>query len=166
MTQLTDTLMLAAGIGIGATMVMDLWLMLLKRLGRKTLNFAFIGRWAGHVLHGKVAHRAIAQAAPIQGELALGWLLHYLTGIAFAGLLLAVAGNDWALDPSLLPALMLGIVTVSVPLLVIQPCMGAGLASRNTPTPLRNCLMSVATHAVFGMGLYVSALAIAACNLH
>lgn len=166
MTQLTDTLMLAAGIGIGATMVMDLWLMLLKRLGRKTLNFAFIGRWAGHVLRGKVAHRAIAQAAPIQGELALGWLLHYLTGIAFAGLLLAVTGSHWAQSPSLLPALLVGIVTVSVPLLVIQPCMGAGFASRNTPAPLRNCLMSTLNHAVFGVGLYASALIISACNLH
>lgn len=158
MTQLTHNFMLAAGIGIGATMIMDLWLMLLKRLGRKTLNFAFIGRWAGHVLRGKVVHRAIAQAAPIQGELALGWLLHYLTGIAFAGLLLAVAGRDWAPNPSLLPALLVGIVTVSIPLLVIQPCMGAGLASRNTPTPLRNSLMSTVNHAVFGVGLYVSAV--------
>jgi len=31
-------------IGIGATAVMDIWLMFLKRIGVQTLNFAFIGR--------------------------------------------------------------------------------------------------------------------------
>lgn len=47
--------------------------------------------------------------------------------------------------------------TVAVPLLLIQPAMGAGIASRNTPTPLRNSLKSLATHSVFGLGLYLSA---------
>ena len=35
-------------IGCGATLLMDVWLMFLKRLGVQTLNFAFIGRWVGH----------------------------------------------------------------------------------------------------------------------
>jgi len=36
--------------------------------------------------------------------------------------------------------------------------MGAGFASSKTPTPLRNCLRSLVTHGVFGLGLYVSAV--------
>ena len=53
---------LALLIGVGATAVMDAWLVLLQRLGVPTLNFAFIGRWVGHLLRGQFAHAAIAKA--------------------------------------------------------------------------------------------------------
>lgn len=162
MNPLLHNLLLITAIGAGATLVMDAWLLLLQRLGVPTLSFAFIGRWVGHLPRGKVMHEAIARAAPIRGELALGWFVHYATGIAFAALLLALAGPGWAARPSLLPALALGLVTVAVPLLLIQPAMGAGIASRNTPTPLQNCLKSLATHGVFGLGLYLSAALFAA----
>lgn len=162
MATLTHSLMLACGLGIGATAVMDLWLMLLNRLGVATLNFAFIGRWGGHLLHGQWRHAAIAKSSPIKGELAFGWLLHYATGIAFAALLLALQGNAWAFEPTPLPALALGLATVVVPLFVIQPAMGSGFAARRTPTPLKNCLRSLANHGVFGLGLYLTAVALAA----
>ena len=161
MTSLTHSLILACGLGIGATAVMDLWLMALNRLGVTTLNFAFIGRWGGHLLRGQLRHAAIARSHPIRGELALGWLLHYATGIAFAALLLAFQGSAWAFEPTLLPALTMGLATVIVPLFLIQPAMGSGFAARRTPTPLKNCLRSLANHGVFGLGLYLSAVALA-----
>ncbi|MEO4047817.1 DUF2938 family protein [Pseudomonas sp. CAU 1711] len=161
MNPLLHNLLLTVAIGAGATLVMDAWLLLLQRLGVPTLSFAFIGRWVGHLLRGRVRHAAIAKAAPVRGELALGWVTHYLTGMVFAALLLALAGLPWARQPTLLPALALGLATVAVPLLLIQPAMGAGLASRNTPTPLRNCLRSLANHGVFGLGLYLAASLIA-----
>lgn len=162
MNPLLHNLLLSVAIGAGATLVMDAWLQLLRRLGIASLSFALVGRWVGHLARGRVRHAAIAKAAPVRGELALGWLAHYATGIAFAALLLALAGPAWAARPSLLPALALGVATVAVPLLLIQPAMGAGIASRNTPTPLRNSLKSLATHTVFGLGLYLSAVLIAA----
>lgn len=161
MGHLLHDIILAAGIGIGATAVMDIWLTFLKSRGVKTLDFSFIGRWVGHLARGKVRHEAIARAQPIAGELALGWLMHYATGIAFAGLLLGIAGMDWARSPSLLPALLVGVGTVIVPLFAIQPAMGAGFAAARTPTPLKNCIRSVANHAVFGLGLYLSAVLLA-----
>lgn len=157
MNPLLHNLVPIIAIGAGATLLMDAWLLLLRRLGIATLSFALVGRWIGHLPRGQIRHAAIARAAPIRGELALGWLVHYATGIAFAALLLAVAGLGWARQPTPLPALALGVATVAVPLLLIQPAMGAGIASRRTPTPLKNCLKSLATHAVFGLGLYLSA---------
>ena len=162
MHPLLHHLLLTIAIGAGATLVMDAWLLLLQRLGVPTLSFAFIGRWVGHLLRGQLRHAAIGKAAPIRGELALGWLVHYATGIVFAAALLAFAGLTWAQHPTLLPALALGVATVAVPLLLIQPAMGAGIASRNTPTPLKNCLRSLANHSVFGLGLYLAALGTAA----
>lgn len=146
-------------IGVGATMVMDLWALLLRQFGIPSLNFAFLGRWLGHLPEGQLMHEAIAKAAPVRGELQLGWAAHYSIGITFAAVLLAAFGLDWARSPSLFPALLIGVVTVVAPLLILQPALGAGFFSSKTPAPVFNSLKSLVTHVVFGLGLYLSALA-------
>ena len=148
-------------IGMGATAVMDAGLLILQRLGVPTLNFALIGRWAGHWRHGTWKHEAIAKAARVRGELALGWLVHYATGIGFAGLLAALVGMDWVQQPTLLPALGVGLATVAAPWFLMQPAMGAGIASSRTAAPAQNRLRSLANHSVFGFGLYLAAVVIA-----
>ena len=144
-------------IGAGATLVMDAWAALLRQLGIPSLDFAMLGRWVGHLPRGRILHESIARAPPIQGERVLGWATHYAIGISFAGLLLGIYGLEWAHAPTRLPALLIGIVTVVAPLLILQPALGAGIASRKTATPLFNSAKSFATHAVFGLGLYLSA---------
>ena len=146
--------------GIGATALMDVWLLLLKRMNLPTLNLALLGRWVGHMWRGKWAHEAIAKASPIKNEVALGWFAHYAIGIAFATALACLLGPQWTRSPNLLAALCLGIGTVVAPLFIMQPAMGAGVASSRTPTPVRNCLRSLANHTVFGAGLYLSAIGI------
>lgn len=148
-------------IGIGATALMDVWLWLLSRLGVPTAGFAMVGRWVGHFAHGEFAHAAIAKAEPVRFELALGWLTHYLVGIAYAALLVALQGAAWLDRPTPLPAVLLGLLTVAAPWFVMQPAMGAGVLARKTPTPLKNSLRNLANHAVFGAGLYLAAKALA-----
>ncbi len=148
-------------VGAGATLVMDAWLLVQKRLGLRTLDFALLGRWVGHLGHGRFAHAAIAQSSPVRGERALGWLAHYAIGIAFAALLVAWQGLAWTRDPTLLPALALGAVTVVAPLFVMQPAMGAGFAASRTPAPWSNRLRSLVNHVVFGAGLYLAAVVVA-----
>ncbi len=149
-------------IGVGATIVMDLWALLLRQFGIPSLNFAFLGRWIGHLPEGHWVHERIAKATPVRGELLIGWCAHYSIGITFAALLLSTFGLQWARSPSLLPALAIGIVTVFAPLLILQPALGAGIASSKTPTPVFNCIKSLVTHTVYGVGLYLAALATAA----
>jgi len=144
-------------IGCGATLVMDIWLTLLKQAGVQTLNFAFIGRWVGHLFRGQVAHASIGAATPIRNEVQLGWLTHYTVGIAFALLLVALSGIDWLHAPSLAPAIAVGVGTVAFPLLVMQPAMGLGIAATKTATPVRSVIRSLANHVIFGLGLFLSA---------
>jgi hypothetical protein len=148
-------------IGAGGTMMMDLWAALLRQLGVPSRNLDFGGRWIGHLARGHWMHVSIAAATPIRGERWIGWCAHYSIGISFSALLLWTYGLEWARSPSLPPALFIGIATVIAPLLILQPAMGAGIASRKTPRPFFNAMKSLATHAVFGLGMYLAALAAA-----
>lgn len=151
-------------IGVGATLTMDLWSAALRGFGIPTLNFAMLGRWLGHLPDGQLIHASIAKAAPVRGELLLGWAAHYAIGISFAALLVSAFGLEWARTPTLRPALLIGIITVVAPLLILQPALGAGIASSKTSAPLVNTLKSVVTHTVYGFGLYIAAVGVAALN--
>jgi hypothetical protein len=149
-------------VGIGATLVMDLWAVLLKRgFGVRPLDYAMLGRWLGHMPAGTFAHARIAAAPAIPGERAIGWAAHYATGVAFAALLLAACGADWARQPTAGPALLTGLLTMAAPFLVMQPGMGLGIAASKAPQPNVARLRSLATHMVFGAGLYASAWVLA-----
>jgi len=150
-----------AALGIGATALMDGWLWLLSRLGVPGTGFAMVGRWVGHFGRGQFAHASISKAAPVRFELGLGWATHYLIGIAYAVLLIGLQGAAWLEQPTVMPALVFGILTVAAPWFVMQPAMGAGVLGLKTPTPLKNSLRNLANHAVFGIGLYVAASALA-----
>ena len=160
MSESWETMAQIAAIGAGATIVMDVWLQVLKRVGIPIQNFAMLGRWIGHWADGQWHHTAIAKAPPVKGEAWMGWAAHYAIGIAFAGLLVLAKGEAWIQSPSVGPALMLGMATAAAPLLVLQPALGAGIASSNTPAPFRNSMKSLANHTVFGLGLYLTAVAI------
>ncbi len=147
-------------IGVGATAVMDVGAWVQKGLGVSTLDYALVGRWTGHLVQGRFAHASIGKAAPIPGELLLGWLIHYLVGIMFAFLLVVLCGRGWLLQPDLLQAMAMGLITVLFPFLLMQPAMGAGIAASRTPAPWKSRLRSLLAHAIFGVGLYVSALAL------
>lgn len=156
---MTETMLRAVVIGLGATAVIDIWALGLRRLGVASLQMALLGRWLGHLLRGRWAHDSIAAATPMRGERLIGWFAHYAIGVTFAVLLLSLVGLTWARAPSLWPPLIVGLATVVAPLFVLQPAIGAGVASAKTPRPLFNALKSVATHAVFGVGMYVAAWA-------
>lgn len=147
--------------GIGATAVMDLWGVVRKPLlGVTPPNYGMVGRWIVHMTHGQFRHDSIAASATIRGEHIIGWTIHYLIGIAFAGILIGVWGDSWIHNPAIGPALTVGIGTIVAPFFLMQPGMGAGIAASRTTHPTSARLQSLITHTVFGLGLYVSGLAL------
>lgn len=143
--------------GVGATALMDLWSIVRKRaFGIPLPDYGLVGRWVAHLTRGRFRHESIAASAPVRGERLIGWTAHYLTGIAFAGLLLGAWGLPWVRNPTLGPALIVGIGTVAAPFLVMQPGMGAGVAARRTKRPGAARLQSLVTHGIFGIGLYAA----------
>ena len=149
-----------AVIGAGATMVMDAWTLVRRRLlGAPLPDYGLVGRWFAHMARGRFRHERIADSPPAQGERWIGWTAHYAVGVAFAAMLLALWGFEWAREPTLLPALAVGLGSVAAPFLVMQPAMGAGVAASRTPRPAAARLQSLATHSIFGLGLYAAAVA-------
>ena len=126
-----------------------------------SLNLCLLGRWLLHMPDGVFRHDSITAASPKPRECTVGWIAHYSIGATLAVALVVVA-PAWLDRPTLLPALLWGIVTVAMPFFVMQPSFGLGIAASRTPHPARARLRSLTTHLVYGIGLYLSALAVTA----
>lgn len=147
----------AAGLGLAATAVLDLWTLLGSTLfGMRPSSMTMVGRWVGHMSEGRFLHGSIRASAPIAGEAAIGWTTHYLVGAVFGVLFLALAGRGWLARPTLLPALAFGVASVIAPFLLMQPAMGSGIAASLTPDPLAGRMRSLSGHIVFGLGLFAA----------
>ncbi len=159
MTVYEEFLLAVGAIGLGATLIMDLWaLFLSKAFNIPSLNYAMVGRWIGHLSRGQLVHTNIAAASPVSGESTIGWTAHYAIGVIFAGMLMAVWGASWAQNPTWPPALLTGLLTLAAPFFILQPGMGAGIAASKTPKPNVARLRSLSAHLSFGVGLYLAAL--------
>jgi hypothetical protein len=143
-------------VGLGATLLIDLWALLLRR-GFKipSLDYCLLGRWLLHMPGGTFTHRSIAAAPPRPHECTAGWVAHYSIGVAFALVFVFLVSRNWLERPTLLPALAFGVATVLVPYLVMQPAFGLGIAASKTPRPGQARLKSLMTHTIFGIGLYL-----------
>jgi hypothetical protein len=134
---------------------MDIW-MLVRRglLGIPAFDYGLVGRWLAYLPRGRFYHDRIGATPAVRNERLIGWTAHYLIGIAFASLLLAIWGLQWARQPTLGPALIVGVGSVLAPFLLMQPGMGGGFAASRTPRPGAARFQSLVTHAIFGLGLY------------
>lgn len=149
----------AVAVGLGATLFMDLWTVFLKRAFNIPVpNYCLVGRWLRHMTDGVFRHPSIAAASAKPSECIIGWIAHYTIGVAFALALVALTTFQWLQSPTLMPALIFGIVTVGMPLFIMHPAFGLGLAASKAPNPLQARLRSLMNHVAFGIGLYVSAL--------
>ena len=150
---------MAVAVGLGATVFMDVWALFASRaFGVPLANYCLIGRWLRYMPEGRFVHASIAAAPPKPAECAVGWITHYLTGVVYALVLVAIAPDGWLARPTLLPALLFGIGSVLVPYLIMQPAMGLGIAASKAPRPMPARLRSLMAHTAFGFGLYLSAL--------
>jgi len=145
-------------IGIGATLAIDIWVSVLKLFKIKSLDYRYVGRWLGNIPKGKLFHNKIQDTPQIPHELIIGWTVHYLIGITFAFILVAVYGISWLDQPSFLPAIVIGLVTAFAPFFIMQPAFGFGIASSKLPSPNLLRLKSLGTHLIYGIGLYLSAI--------
>lgn len=148
-------------IGIGATVIFDLWGQLLnKAAGIPLPNWAMVGRWFAYLPRGRLHHTNIAETPPVANELAIGWIAHYAVGVSFAFVTLLIGGAIWAKAPTWPLPLIVGLVTVGCGWFILAPGMGAGIAASKKPNANQIRFLNVAAHTVFGFAMYFVALAI------
>ena len=142
-------------VGVVATAVIDLWALFVKHvLGLPATNWAFVGRWVAHLPGGRFVHRPISDSEPVANELAIGWLVHYLVGIAYSYLYLKalpLMGGEITFGS----AVIFGLVTVIAAWFVLQPGLGLGVFARFAPVPFVIRALNLSVHFLFGCGLYL-----------
>lgn len=157
-----EFLLLSILIGAGGTAALDLWNLLLHRvLGMPLPPWHLIGRWFAGLPSGRLVHdKGIGESPVVANELVIGWVMHYLVGMLFAAILLTVWGMSWAVAPTFLPPLIVGLVTVGAGWFILQPGMGVGMACSGAPNPNLARLNNVVGHVVFAIGMYLAALVV------
>lgn len=155
MSTLTITVFSAVLIGLGSTLMFDIWGLFLKYTFKiPPSNICLIGRWFRYMPYGIVKHTNIAVSPRKSGECAVGWMVHYLIGMMFATVFVVIAGEPWLQRPALIPAITFGVVTVLAPFFIMQPLFGFGVAASKAVNPTQARVRSVMNHVAFGFGLY------------
>jgi hypothetical protein len=148
-------------VGTLATMTMDAAMLGAARIAGDAfssdrLSPDVIGRWAYGLLRGRWRHRDIMSEPPRRGELALGILTHYATGIVLtqAYLLLARRRDGGS---TFLGAASYGLASAALPLLVLFPSLGYGWLGLSSGDAARIDRIMLLGHAAFGIGMGLTA---------
>jgi hypothetical protein len=147
-------------IGVGGTLAIDCFTFSLRMFGIKTHGIQYIGRWLATLPDGVIFHKTIMQSASQPAENILGWIAHYLIGISFAFLFVKLFGQDWLMKPSIIGSLVIPLLTLMVPIFVIQPLFGFGVGFSNLPNQNILLLRIFLIHLFYGFGTYFSGLLI------
>ena len=159
---MTDVIGSGLAMGFAGTLAMDIWALLLARIGVAPFpNWAMPGRWLGHLPGGRLFHPDIGGARPVPGELGLGWALHYGVGLIYGVIWMLIAGPDWLDAPTFPPLWTFALVTIAAGWFLLQPGMGLGWAASRTPRPWKARALGLAAHTVFALGMWGAALALA-----
>ena len=153
-----DIILRAVLVGIGGTIVLDLYALQMQRMFSVPAgDWKMVGRWLGHMPKCEFVQTNIGQSEPVPGEHALGWTFHYVIGIAYGLLLVAIWGAGWLRQPGIAEPLILALALLVLPYFVMMPGMGMGMAGSRTPKPNVTRLKSVIGHSMFGIGMYLTA---------
>ncbi len=143
--------------GVLATMTMDAAMVAAGCLGGSALASdrlgpEMIGRWAAGLPRGRWRCADITSEPAQRGELAMGIVTHYVTGIALTQAFLTLSRRRSGRS-GVAAGAAFGIATIALPLLVLFPSMGYGwLALRSAETARLNRIMLLG-HAAFGVGI-------------
>jgi hypothetical protein len=143
--------------GVLATITMDGAMVAASYLGGSALSsdrlgVDVIGRWAAGLVRGRWRHDDITSEPARAGELVMGMLTHYGTGVILTQAFLLLSRRDTG--RSALPAgTAFGIATAVLPLLVMFPSMGYGLFGLRSGDAARLNRIMLLGHTAFGVGI-------------
>ncbi|MGL2965839.1 DUF2938 family protein [Flavobacterium sp. XGLA_31] len=147
-------------VGIGATAAVDVFTYILSLFTHKGHGILYIGRWEAYIFKGQFVHNTIRETPSMANELLIGWITHYTIGVVFAFSLVFLFGKKWLNSPSFLPAMILGNVTLFIPICIVQPVLGFGIAFSKIPQAPFLLIKIILIHTVYSIGIYWMAMAL------
>ena len=145
-------------LGLCSTLLLDVIQYLRHRLWQHGwLDYAVLAQalWQHWQNYSRTGH--VHTRLPMAWARLLGWLLHYVIGVALVWLAMQINVLRGAQTLGLPFCLMFGSATVLLPFFIMQPLLGMGIAARNTATPWSNRGKSLIAHGLFGLSVYVAA---------
>ena len=141
-------------IGIGATIIMDLWGIALALISHSSYEWSTAGRMIGYLLRGEwLWHDGIMRAA-LPHENILGWITHYTIGILYALFYVIFCNDGFHQKADFLKSLSFAWFLMIFPLGMLAPITGNGFFNLETHTPLINLIHTFFSHSCFGIGLW------------
>jgi hypothetical protein len=143
--------------GVLATVTMDLAMVAAARYGKgafdsRRIGPDMIGRWTAGLMRGRWRHADISAEPAVPGELALGMLTHYATGVALTQAFLQVPRGGRR-RPTFIGGVLFGLSTAVLPLLIMYPSMGYGWFGLKSGEAGRIGRIMLLGHAAFGIGI-------------
>ncbi|NOR51932.1 MAG: DUF2938 family protein [Gammaproteobacteria bacterium] len=145
--------------GLVGTIVMDLISPLASHFGIRTgVTISLVGRWFIDLLAGKLNHHDIRHSSAYTMEDAAGWIFHYLIGGGVVAQLFAPwlwFSSTMVLPDSILPYILFGLATSTLPWLLLMPSFGWGLFGIRAPEGCKPLIASPINHMAYGIGIWV-----------
>src|SRR5437879_12512758 len=108
--------LIAIAVGLGATIVMDLCAIFLKRaFDIPSPNYCFVGRWLRYMPERIFRHSSIAAAPQKPAECTVGWVAPYAIGVIIALTLVLFASPQWLLESTVRRSVLLTLAPASLP---------------------------------------------------
>ena len=155
----TRSIRVPAGVpaGVLATITMDVAMVAASSLGGSAftsnrLDVNMIGRWVAGLLRGRWRHEDIVIEPARRGELGLGILTHYGTGIILTQAFVLMPRREDG-RPGFAAGTAFGIATAALPLLVMFPSMGYGWFGLRSGEAVRVNRIMLLGHTAFGVGI-------------
>jgi hypothetical protein len=111
-----------------------------------------IGRWVTDSVRGRWRHGNITREPARRGELALGLLTHYVTGIVLTQVYLLPPRRGTG-RRRFLGATAFGIATAVAPFFVLFPSIAYGLFGHRSSDAARVIPITLIGHTAFGVGI-------------
>jgi hypothetical protein len=143
--------------GVLATVTMDAAMVAASYLGGSAftsdrLGVGMIGRWAASLVSGQWRHDDITSEPARRGEVAMGLLTHYATGVGLTQAFLMLPRREDG-HPGFAAGTVFGLATAVLPLLVMFPSMGYGWFGLRSGDAARLNRIMLLGHAAFGVGI-------------
>lgn len=151
----TALVLFGVGVGVAATLTMDVLASVARRLGITAgAKGQWVGRWYLGIAKGQFVHSDISAAPEQTGEKRAALVGHYTIGVVLG--VLYVVGAGWLkVSPGVLVvAFGYGVATCVFPWFLMFPAFGFGLLGLRGPPELRLFTTSLINHLFYGFGLW------------